>query len=152
MTAAALEAIARDTGQNTAALERIEQRLSASAILGGRQLEIPSYLVDAETQKRISRLRKMRFFGGSDHLEQASLLARDLLQGELATTSPVVKAAALAWCARILLALPDRAEALRVLDAARSLARTEEVSVAAAIADSYEGNTTAALSKLAKLT
>jgi Putative serine esterase (DUF676) len=78
---AALEAIAKDTGQNSAALERIEQRLSATVISEGARQEIPSYLVDAETEKRISRLRKMRFFAGSDHLEQASRLARDLLQG-----------------------------------------------------------------------
>jgi hypothetical protein len=148
---AALEAIAKDTGQNTAALERIEQRLSATVISEGARQEIPSYLVDAETKKRISRLRKMRFFAGSDHLEQASRLARDLLQGELAVTSPAVKASALAWCARMLFALPDRAEAFTVLDAARNLARTEEVSIAEAFADSYEGNTSAALSKLAEL-
>ena len=93
----------------------------------------------------------MRFFAGSDYLEQASSLARDLLQGELAVTSPAVRASALAWCARMLFALPDRAEAFTVLDAARNLARTEEVSIAEAFADSYEGNTSAALNKLAGL-
>ena len=90
----------------------------------------------------------MRFFAGSDHLERVSRLARSLLQGELTATSPAVKTSALAWCARMLLALPDRGEALRVLDEARNLGRTEEVSIAEALADSYEGNTTLALSKL----
>jgi hypothetical protein len=66
-------------------------------------------------------------------------------------TSPAVRASALAWCARMLFALPDRAEAFTVLDAARNLARTEEVSIAEAFADSYEGNTSAALNKLAGL-
>jgi hypothetical protein len=145
---ATLDAIAKDTSQNLAALERIEQRLSVSAISEGARQVIPSYLVDAETKKRISWLRRMRFFFGSDHLEQSSRLARDLLLGELAATSTAMKASALAWCARMLFALPDRAEASRILDAARNLARTEEVSIAEALADSYEGNTTAALSKL----
>jgi putative serine esterase DUF676 len=149
---ATLESIAKDTGQNSAALERIEHRLSVSAFPEGVRQAIPNYLVDAETEQRVSRLRRMRFFFGSDHLEQASRLTKELLLGELGATSTAVKASALAWCARMLLTLPDRAEASRVLDAARNLARTEEVSVAEALADSYEGNTSAALSKLAEQT
>jgi hypothetical protein len=148
---AVLESIANDTSQNSATLERIEQRLSTSTASEGLRQEIPGYLVDAETEKRISLLRRKRFFFGSDHLEQASRLARDLLQGELAATSTVVKASVLAWCARMLFAHPDRTEALRVLDAARNLARTEEVSIVEALADSYEGDTTSALSKLGTL-
>ncbi len=93
----------------------------------------------------------MRFFFGSDHLEQASRLVHDLLQGELTAASISVKASALAWCARMLSARPDKAEALRVLDAARSLTRTEEISIGEALADSYGGNTDAALGKLASI-
>jgi hypothetical protein len=72
---ATLDAIAKDTSQNSAALERIEQRLSVSAVSESPRQVIPSYLVDAETKKKISRLRRMRFFPGSDHLEQASSTA-----------------------------------------------------------------------------
>lgn len=148
---AALDTIAEHTGRAAATLERIERGLAAAAISEAPRQEIPGHLVDAETEKRISRLRRSRFFAGSDALDQASRLARDLLQGELAATSPAVKATTLAWCARILLARADRVEALRVLDAARNIARPEEVSIAEAFADSYEGNVSIALGKLAEL-
>jgi hypothetical protein len=133
VTDATLDAIAKDTSQNSAALERIEQRLSVSAISEDARQVIPSYLVDAETEKRISRLRRMRFFFGSDHLEQASRLARDLLLGELAATSTAMKASALAWCARMLFALPDRTQASRVLEAACNLETNNQTTTAARI-------------------
>jgi len=117
-----LDAIATDVSRIPAALERIiTQRLSATAISEGALQEIPRSLVDAETEKRIVRLRKMRFFFGSDHVEQASRLARDLLHGELSAASPGLKASTLAWCVRLLLARPVPADVLIFLEAVLKL-------------------------------
>jgi len=132
-------------------LERIALQLSATAISEGTLQNIPTALVDAEAEKRILRLRKMRFFYGSDHVEQASRLAHALLHGELSATSPVLKASILAWCARLLLKRPVPAEVLVLLDSARELARTEEVSIAEAFLDFYQDNAPEALGKLARL-
>jgi pimeloyl-ACP methyl ester carboxylesterase len=147
----ALDTIGANSTRSTAAIERIEQRLSMGASAEREKPRIPAYLVDAETSKRVTRLRRMRFFGGSTHLEEASRLARELLNGELEATSPAVKAHALAWCARLLLARPDRSEALSVLNAARALAATEEVTVAEAFKESYEGRHEVALGILSGL-
>ena len=121
---AILEAIAKDTRKNTTALERIEHRLSATAP-AKQKAQIPSFLVDAETRKRLLRLRQMRFFVGTSHLEEAARLAQELLHGELSATSTAEKASALAWCARMLLAKPDsgRRAAQRPGRRARSAAR-----------------------------
>jgi hypothetical protein len=147
----ALHTIAANSTRSTAAIERIEQRLSMGASTEGEKPRIPAYLVDAEASKRVRRLRRMRFFGGSTHLEEASRLARELLNGELETTSTLVKAQALAWCARFLLARPDRSEALSVLNEARALAGTEEVTIAEALRESYEGRHQVALGILSGL-
>lgn len=146
-----LDHIARDISTNTATLERIEQLLSPIVPVEPARTQIPSSLVDAETKKRLLRLRRMRFFVGSTHLEEASRLAHELLQGELSATSTTKKSDALAWCARLLFAKTDRTEALQILEQANKLARTEDVSIAEALQDSYEDNTSAALSKLALL-
>lgn len=143
----ALGDIAKHTIKNSAALERIEQRLSSA----DQKARVPSALVDAETRKRLMRLRRMRFFVGTTHLEGASRLAQELLHGELCETSPNEKAIALAWCARMLLAKPDRSEALQVLSEARKLAKNNEVTIAEAFAASYDKNTSGALGILAGL-
>ena len=135
-----IEGIAKDTSTNTATLARIEKKLSATGAADQTRSNVPSFLVDDETKKRVLRLRKMRFFVGSTHLEEASQLAQDLLDGQLSGTSTAEKASALAWCTRMLLAKPDRSEALRVLDEAKKLVRTEEVSIAEAFAASYDGD------------
>src|ERR1019366_2751912 len=119
------------------ALVRIEQRLAASTTSPASQPGIPSFLIDEETQKRLLRLRKGRMIPLPDLHEQALKLFRDLTQGELVATSPAVKAAALAWCARMLFGKTDKSEALLALQAARSLSQTEEVSIAEAFAESY---------------
>ncbi len=62
VTLATLDAIATDTGRNSATLERIAQQLSATSLSEGALQEIPRSLVDAEAENRILRLRKKRFF------------------------------------------------------------------------------------------
>ena len=50
-----------------------------------------------------------------------------------------------------MLAKPDRSEALRFIDEAKKLARTEELSIAEAFALAYEADLSGALSKLSLL-
>jgi hypothetical protein len=141
-----------NTGRSAAALERIEHILSVGAFSEKTQTSVPAYLVDAETSKRITRLRKMRFFGGSTHLEEASRLAEELKDGgELQASSIAVKAHALAWCARLLLGRSDRSEAVSILSAARDLASTDEIRIAEAFYESYEGRQDAALGLLSSM-
>jgi hypothetical protein len=145
-----IEGIAKDTSTNTATLARIEKTLSATGAPDQARSNVPSFLVDDETKRRVLRLRRMRLFVGSTHLEEASQLAHDLLHGQLSGTSTTEKASALAWCTRMLLVKPDRSEALHVLDEAKKLVRTEEVSIAEAFAASYDG-ASGALNKLSAL-
>ena len=146
-----LAGIAKHSSENAAALGRIERRLSDYPFLDGLSKSVPSELVDEETRKRVLRIRRMRFFFGSTHLEEASQLARDLRAGPLSATSHQEKARALAWCARILLAKPDRSEALSILECAQGLHRIEEVIIAEAFASSYEGDSSSALNILSRL-
>ncbi len=139
----AINAISEGVDDNQAALARIEQKVSSNAVtLAGAMM--PGYLVNNEAERRVQRLRKGRFFNGFNTFDDASRLARDLLGGDLALASADVKADALAWCARLLLARPDRKEANEILGSARSTALTHHVSITAALADSYEGKTTEA--------
>jgi pimeloyl-ACP methyl ester carboxylesterase len=78
-----IEGIAKDTSTNTATLTRIEQQLSATRSPTQAASSVPRFLVDEEIRKRVSRLRRMRFFVGSTHLEESSQLAQDLLTGQL---------------------------------------------------------------------
>jgi hypothetical protein len=146
---ATLDAIANDAKQNTAALERIEQKLAASTVASATKPNIPSFLIDDETQKRVLRLRKGRMIPLPHLHEEVSMLIHDLTQGELADTSAAVRATALAWCARILIAKPDKSEAKLALQAAHNLAKTEEVIIAEAFAESYATDYQSALSILA---
>jgi hypothetical protein len=140
----ALDRLTRDTSDNSAALARIEESLSS----GLPKSAIPSFLVDAETEKRIMKIRRVRFFAHSTHLLDAAQLAQDLIDGQLAGTSDDLKTDALAWCARLLLSKPDRADGLRVLDEARRVKRTEALSITEALLDSYNNDTPEALRKL----
>ncbi|QWG13106.1 hypothetical protein KMZ29_26125 [Bradyrhizobium sediminis] len=146
-----LEGIAQNSAASAATLTRIEEKLSSTSQTAHQKPLIPSYLVDGETIKRITRLRQMRFFEGSTHLEDAERLASELLSGELVGTSVQVKADALAWCARLLSAKTDRSDAQRLLGEAKRLLSTEAVAIAGALLLSYEGNEPEALKRLAEI-
>lgn len=146
-----LQGIATVTTANAGALDRIQETLSANAPSSESPAGMPRELVDAEADRRLAHLRKSRFFNGARPAEQASRLATDLLDGDLALTSPTAKARGLAWCARLLLGRPDRAEAQELVRAARHLADTEEVSIAEALEQSYAGNLESALNTLSRL-
>jgi hypothetical protein len=145
-----IETIAKDASTNSSTLAKIEEHLLRSSSLPSINTAIPRDLIDAETDKRIARLRRMRFFADSTHIEEAEQLARELLAGSFAEASVDTKIEALAWCVRMLLAKPDRSEALRILDEINRIKRTPTVSIAQAFAASYEGNTSDALKKLSE--
>lgn len=148
---ALLQDIATSTRSTTAAVARIEERLLSAPQPISSAPDLPSSLVDAETTRRVQRIRRMRFFVDSTHSEEALQLSQDLLSGQLRATSTELKADALAWCARLLLSKPDRAEALRILGEAKRLVRTDGVSIAEALADSYNNEVSTALQKLSRL-
>lgn len=56
--------------------------------------------VDAAIERNLAELRQKRFFGSVDIVTEAALLADRLCEGNLQAASPIVRARALAWCAR----------------------------------------------------
>ncbi|WP_316233802.1 PIN domain-containing protein [Bradyrhizobium sp. SZCCHNPS2010] len=146
-----LQDIAESTRSTTAAVARIEERLFSTSVAVSPPSNLPVALVDAETSRRLQRIRRMRFFIDSTHSEEAVQLSQDLLVGQLNATSVELKADALAWCARALMSPSDRTEALRILGEAKRLIRTDAVSIAEALAESYDGKVSNALQKLATL-
>lgn len=143
------EMIVKNAADQKAAFERIEQQLSKSTIPAAGHLS--SQLVDEEVQKRLARLRHMRFFQGSTHIDEAFKLSQELIDGELALATSSIQSIALAWCARMLLTKPDRSDAIGVLANAKKAGLTEEVTIAEAFIDSYAGDLAKGLQTLARL-
>jgi hypothetical protein len=139
-----LQDIAVSTQNTSEAVARIEEHLLSASQLALVASDLPSSIVNTETTRRLKRIRRMRFFAGSTHLEEATQLAQDLLKGQLKSTSSEVKADALAWCSRLLISKPDRDEALQILSEAKRLLRTESVSIAEAFVDAYQDDLSAA--------
>ena len=139
-----------DTTTNTVALKRIEETLT-SALASASPAAVPRELVDTEAIRRVTRLRKSRFFNSARRDEQALRLAEDLLNGDLATASATTRAKGLAWCARLLLGNPERTEGLKLVKAAARLADTEEGAIAEALEQSYTGNLEDALGRLSRI-
>ena len=139
-----------DTTTNTAALKRIEETLT-SALASASPAAVPRELVETEAIRRVTRLRKSRFFNSARRDEQALRLAEDLLNGDLATASATTRAKGLAWCARLLLGKPERTEGLKLVKTAARLADTEEGSIAEALEQSYTGNLEDALGRLSRI-
>ena len=128
----------------------IEIAQTASAFASALSVAIPRELVDAEAARRLTRLRKSRFFGGARPHEQASRLAAAFSTGDLALAPAITKARGLAWCARLLLSKSDHAEGPELVRAARRFADTEEVSIAEALEQSYAGDLEGAIAKLSQ--
>lgn len=143
------EVVARGTQNNSEALARIEQHLAATA--NKTEWAGANLLADTETRNRLMRVRRKRFFEGSNYLEEAKRLAHALRHGPLCDASPIVKADALAWCARLLLAKSERQEALEILQEAAKLERTESVEIVEALAEFHEGRALEAIRRLSKL-
>lgn len=138
-----LDDISRNTGESAATLARIEQSLAV--------VQSPaSPFIDEAVAKRTTSLRRKRFFAGSDPIEEARLLARELIEGDLRGASHEQRSEALAWCARIMLGAPDRLPAHAILDELRKIRPTPILTIVEAFAESYESKTDAALQRLAK--
>jgi hypothetical protein len=142
-----LQRIAEGTGTNSAALERIERVLTAGA---AKPAAIPRELVDAEAERRLTFVRKSRFFMGSEPEKQALRFAADLSAGDLNLASLPVKARGFAWCARLLMAGTDQMEARRLLAEGRRLASGPDLLIAEAFETAYAGDLEGALGALSR--
>ena len=110
----------------------------------------PVELIDKKIKDEIDILRKSRFFPGFDRVNSSLILARKLVEGELAGGTATVRCRALAWCARIL-SIEDRDKAEEYLKFARELGTCEEIDIANAFIFSQKGDKNAALSALAPI-
>lgn len=108
-------------------------------------------LADAEAAKRLSALRRSRFFVAFETRTQARRLADEMAMGELASASVAVKVETLAWCARLLAPAPTTEEAETILSSAPMAHDTNEVRVARALVTAARGNHAAALGALSEL-
>ena len=145
----------QDTGTGTTTIPvihaRMETTLTTSAFASALSVAMPREFVDAEAERRLTRLRKSRFLSGARPHEQASRLATAFLTGDLVLALAITKARGVAWCARLLLGMPGHAEGPELVRAARRFADTEEVSIAEALEQSYTGDLEGAIGKLSQI-
>jgi hypothetical protein len=113
---------------------------------------VSASLADAEATKRISVLRRSRFFVGFDAPGQARRLADEVTTGELASASAAAKVEILAWCARFLARHPWTEDAERILGGLSMARDTDEIRVAKAIVTAARGSHAAALNALSGMT
>ncbi|QEI06784.1 hypothetical protein FXN63_13785 [Pigmentiphaga aceris] len=93
--------------EQTLALEAFERTLEKRPLV----LAMDTAIIDAEVIHQTERLRKCRFFGSVDTVDEARRLVISLTSGALAAASSSSKSDALAWCARFLAtAAPDEAQ------------------------------------------
>jgi hypothetical protein len=111
----------------------------------------PTTLVDQKIEEEVETLRKTRFFGESDSISKALVLARRSVEGELAGGTDPVRSRALAWCARLLARSPAVDKAEEYLKLAKSLRPCAEIKIAEAFIISQKGEKAAALKILAPL-
>lgn len=100
--------------------------------LEAARVPVPVPLIDAEIEGQLDRIRRWRFFTGTDIRAAANRLGARIDGGELSRASDPVRAAALATCARYLARSEDRAGAERLLTASTAIADTEEAVLARA--------------------
>ena len=101
-----LQRLSDHAEQQNAKIEELKNAINQSMAVRGVQ----SRFIDEEAGRRLDRLRKCRFFGEFDAIEEARRLIGSLEEGELVLASEELKGTALAWCARVLSsAAPDEA-------------------------------------------
>ena len=110
----------------------------------------PKDLVDQKIKHETNTLRKSRFLPGFDRVNSSLILARKLVEGELAGGTDTVRCRALAWCARIL-SIEDQDKAEEYLKFAQELGTCKEIDIANAFIFSQKGDKNAALSALAPI-
>lgn len=125
----------------------LKKESQASSIL----LTFPKELVDNEIQRKLTVMRRARFFVGFSVAEHALELAERILSGELQGGSHAIKSSALAWCARFLAIGEYSAKSDQILSRANELGRGSEITIAEAFSDSAKGRLDDGLAKLASL-
>jgi hypothetical protein len=140
-----------DQGEKTA--ESVAERIRAigpiSQPLFNRKY--PKDLVDAEIIKRLSIIRRARFFREFSYVEHSLHLVGKIQNGEFEGGSDEVKSRALAWCARLFAVGDNSAKADELLETAKRLGNGQEITLAEAFIISAKGNLEGALNKLASL-
>ncbi len=123
--------------------------IRAMANLAASAQENP--LVTAEAERRLWRLRKIRFTGAFEAKNETDELLRDVRNGDLVSASKDIKRRALAWCSRIVATFDTKA-AQSLLDEADQLGAGEENAFARAFILGFEGNVPGALESISKYT
>ena len=114
--------------------------------------QLPTGLIDQKIEEEVDKLRKTRFFIGSDVAPSSLRLAQKLAEGEFSSGSGSVRSRALAWCVRMMLSdeeLLQQAE--DYLSRAKNLEVCSETGIADAFICSRKGDKTKALSILADI-
>ncbi|MGB0683982.1 MAG: PIN domain-containing protein [Magnetovibrionaceae bacterium] len=111
----------------------------------------PTALVDKKIDEEVETLRKTRFFGEVDRTNNARVLGRRLVEGELSGGTDAVRSRALAWCARLLAPGETRELAEEYFGHAKRLTACPEIDIAEAFIVSQKGDKGAALKILASI-
>ena len=114
--------------------------------------QFPTGLIDQKIEEEVDKLRKTRFFIGSDIAPSLLKLAQKLAEGEFSSGSGSVRSRALAWCVRVMLSdeeLLQQAEGY--LARAKDLEVCAETGIAEAFIYSRKDNKIKALSILADI-
>ena len=112
---------------------------------------VPTGLVDQNTQEELEKLRKSRPFSEFDTTRSSLRLGGRLAKGDLSGGSDEVRGRALAWCARLLSRSENLAGAEEFLEIAKTLVDFPEVKIAEAFIISQKGGKAAALNALADI-
>lgn len=100
--------------------------------LGHHLSEKTRLLLDAEVQTEIDRLRRSRFFPGSDINKSALTMRKRLMNGDLRQASDQARSNALGACARWLSRSEEKAVAHEAIEASEKLGTSEEADIAKA--------------------
>lgn len=111
----------------------------------------PTALVDQKIEEEVETLRKTRFFGEVDRVNNAQVLSRRVIEGELSGGTDAVRSHALAWCARLLAPGGTIEAAEEHVAHAKRLRSCPEINIAEAFVVSQKGGKEAALKALASM-
>jgi len=135
---------------NNAIYDEINSIPQKTADLINTNTPIPNALIDSEINKRLERLRKIRYFNNINTEIEAEVLSNSIQSGDLKYGSQNVKSYALAWCARIL-SFKDTILAEKILNAASLLSKSKTVDIASAFVSAAKGEYNNALNKLSSI-
>lgn len=123
---------------------KVQQDMSAN--LGNIPIDMflhpyfPKDLVNQKIKEEVETLRKTRFFGEVDRINNALTLGKRLANGELKGGIDAVRSHALAWCARLLSRSEKIETAKEYLNLAKQLGFCPEINIAEAFIASQAGD------------